>query len=191
MRQGVLIFLLLAAWNVCPAQQKSEFEMRRDSAMTRIMNAINTGKEDKSLASPLSKKSFANAGNLELRESSSEGRTFSYDKGNNLAGEYRQTRSFLGIKNPWIGKTVFEIRDAPLFSKSLVPGDKTAPTSVAETREFYQAGKTAPARTNPAAVQQRPFLQRGGLMGMPDQITDKLGKEMTLEEVRELLNKNR
>ena len=37
----------------------------------------------------------------------------------------------------------------------------------------------------------RPFLGRGGAQGSLDQIADKVKKEMTIDEVRELLNKPR
>lgn len=192
MRRLLPILLCLAAWTACPAQKQEEGMLARmSSSTTRAIQAINTGKEDKTLENPMNGKKFEGSNKLVLRKSASESRSFVYEE-RNLVSEYRQTRSFLGIKNPWLGKMVYETRDAPLWAKSVVKNsDKTVDVSSATTREFPQAEKSAPARQNLAATATRPFIQQGGLMGMPQQITGKLGQDMTIDEVREILNKNK
>ncbi len=63
------------------------------------------------------------------------------------------------------------------------------PVADARVREFPAAGKQA--ALGDSTVPLRPFLGRGGAQGSLDQIADKVKKEMTIDEVRELLNKPR
>jgi transaldolase len=59
----------------------------------------------------------------------------------------------------------------------------------AKTQKFYQADKQAARREQPVKVS--PYLGRGSAQGSLDQISDKIDKKMTIEQVREILNKDR
>ena len=66
---------------------------------------------------------------------------------------------------------------------------KKVPVESAQTQRLYEADKKAARREEP--VQTSAYLGRGGAQGSLDQISDKIDKNMTIEQVRELLNKNR
>jgi hypothetical protein len=142
---------------------------------------------DMELANPMQKKTFTGGGGVQIREAPIA-REFA---GTKQAGVKEfATRSFFGIKNPWFGKRSFEAREAPLFARGGPANlDKPFRTSDARIREFPAADKQAALGNSTVSV--RPFLGRGGAQGSLDQISDKIKKEMTIDEVRELLNKPR
>ena len=63
------------------------------------------------------------------------------------------------------------------------------PVESAKTQKFYQADERAARREEP--VKTSAYLGRGSAQGSLDQISDKIDKNMTIEQVRELLNKDR
>jgi hypothetical protein len=142
---------------------------------------------DMELSNPMQKKEFIGGGGVQLREAPIA-RAYA---GTKQAGSKEfATRSFFGIKNPWFGNRSFESRQAPLFARGgLSKLDEPYRVSEARVREFSAAGKQAAIADSSVPV--RPFLGRGGSQGSLDQISDKVKKEMTIDEVRELLNKPR
>lgn len=95
------------------------------------------------------------------------------------------TRSFFGLKNPWFGKKVAPTSTASLWSKTAVANaDKAFPLESAETREYYQADKKAAEREAP--VPTRAISVEGSAQGS---VGLSSRKDMTIEEVRHLLNK--
>ena len=97
---------------------------------------------------------------------------------------------FLGLKNPWLGKTVYDSSQASLWSRTLVVNaGKKVPVESAQTQKFYQADKRVGRREEP--VKTSAYLGRGSVQGSLNQISDKIDKNMTIEQVRELLNKDR
>jgi hypothetical protein len=71
----------------------------------------------------------------------------------------------------------------------LADKDATYRVKVAKTGSFSSASKTA--STPSSAVPTQAFTLRGAAQGALDQDSSKLHKEMTIDEVRELLNKSR
>jgi hypothetical protein len=142
---------------------------------------------DMELSNPMQKKAFTGGGGVQIREAPIA-REFA---GTKQAGSKEfATRSFFGIKNPWFGKREFPAGQAPLFARG-GPANLAEPYRVsgARAREFPAAGKQAALADS--SVEVRPFLGRGEAQGSLDQISDKVKKEMTIDEVRELLNKPR
>ena len=85
---------------------------------------------------------------------------------------------------------VHDSSQASLWSRTLVVNaGKKVPVESAQTQKFYQADKIAARREEP--VKHRPILAKGSAQGSLDQISDKIDKNMTIEQVRELLNKDR
>ena len=104
--------------------------------------------------------------------------------------EFAGTRSFLGIKNPWFGNRVFETKSAALSGGGgLGKLDAAYPVRDALTREFSSSEKKANLGASDVPV--RPFLARGESQGAFEQLTEKIHKDMTIDDIRELLNKPR
>jgi len=207
MRIGIPIFCSLAV-TVCVHAQSSvdpasyansPFMQRIDSPTKKAIAAINEyaegkpgkkkGKPDPSLANSMGGKTFEGGGGLDVKKKSSMENSFLYDE-KVTEEKYRGSRKFLGIKNPWFGKKVYDAKEASLWSKSVVPNaNREFGTETVETPAAYQADKAMV--TGPEVVRTRPFLGQGGAQGSMNKITESMKKEMTVEEVRELLNKNR
>lgn len=175
------VFRFLAFWllaGTCCFAQKDEKKL-----LERVL-----AKPDMSLLNPMNGKKFDGGGFL-LKESPSGPSSFMYEQ-KLSTDRYRNVRSFLGVKNPWFGKKVYESNQASLWSKTLVVNaDTKIPAESARTEKFYQAEKEASRRREP--VRTSSYLGQGSSQGRLDQISDKIDKNMTIEQVREMLNKNR
>jgi hypothetical protein len=147
-----------------------------------------TGKPDMSLINPMNDKRFQGEGFSLGKKAADPSKFLYYQKLS--AQKYHSVRSFLGVKNPWFGRVVYDSRQASLWSKSIVVNaDKKVPVESAKTQKFYQADKQAARREEP--VKAPAYLGRGSAQGSLDQISDKIDKNMTIEQVREILNKDR
>lgn len=144
---------------------------------------------DMNLSSPLQTKNYAGTGGLVIKNASLGEKSFSGTKAASMQ-KFAGARSFLGIKNPWFGNRTYDARPAGLSSRGgLAKLDTGYEVKDAATRSFPSGSKSVPL--NSGSVAAGPFLNQGGAQGALDQITDKVKKEMTIDEVRELLNKNR
>ena len=141
---------------------------------------------DTTLASPMQGKAFEGGGGAELGKSAAV-REFPGAGKKAAVGEFGGSRSFLGIKNPWFGKRTFETGRAAMVRDARVSEEFA--TRDARVGEYVDAGRGA--ALGEAKTPERPFLVRGGAQGALDGISDKVKKEMTIDEVRELLNKPR
>ena len=170
-----LVFML--AVTCCFAQQADK----------KLLDRV-TAKPDMSLLNPMNGKKFDEGGSS-LGKKAAGSSKFLYDQ--KLSTEkYRNVRSFLGLKNPWLGKTVHDSSQASLWSKTLVVNaGKKVPVEPAQTQKFYQADKRVARGEEP--VKTSAYLGRGSVQGSLNQISDKIDKNMTIEQVRELLNKDR
>ena len=197
MRNSAPVFFLLAAAFCSHAQKKEEPSMnmieRMDAGRNRAMAAVNSGnqgksqKSDPALASRYSSRSFQ-GGSEAMSRKSAPVSPFLYDQ-KYSAKKFESGRSFFGIKNPWFGNKVFDSGQADLWSKTLIANsDKKFRTEQAGTKAFAVDGKTAAVE---APVEVKDYVVQGTAPGSVSKITDKIHKDMTIEEVRELLNKNR
>ena len=138
------------------------------------------------LTNPMQAKSFEGGGGVKMK-SASIGKT-PYDAGKtaNLK-EFSGARSFLGIKNPWFGNRVFETKAAPLSGAANI--NSSFQVRDAAVGEFSASDKKARVATSDMNL--RPFLIRGNSAQGLDQISDQISKEMTIDDIREMLNKPR
>jgi len=138
------------------------------------------------LTNPMQAKSFEGGGGMEMK-SASIGKT-PYDAGKtaNLK-EFSGARSFLGIKNPWFGNRVFETKAAPLSGTANL--NSSFPVRDAASAEFSASDKKA--RVASSDLNLRPFLISGKSAQGLEQISDQISKEMTIDDIREILNKPR
>ena len=108
-----------------------------------------------------------------------------------------ETKSFQGGKNFWMGDFKFSTKDAPTKVRNEIPNlQRDLPTSAFATRTLSQADKQAATRQLPDG--QRTFLGKENdklnvehnQLRLPRWSND-LRELKTVEDVRELLNKNR
>lgn len=167
---------------------------RMDISSKKAVEAINAAasgkkiKPDPALESQFNGKDFGGGGNFVGSGKSGKMSAFRYDEKVSSEG-FKTTRSFFGIKNPWIGREVPDMKTAPLMARGILPGDKTFATEDVDTRSL--PGRERNAFLDNADVKTRPFLGKGKSQGAVDHMGGKVKKEMTVDEVREILNKNR
>jgi hypothetical protein len=102
--------------------------------------------------------------------------------------DFAFTRSFLGIRNPWFGGKVYEVRTAGEFASAGFHGaDRDYATRATVARGFYQEDKKA--QYGSPVVPVSPYTPNPAAPGAVNQITEKVKKEMTIDDVRQLLNK--
>jgi hypothetical protein len=177
MRAGTLVVFWLLAGACCFAQQTDK----------KLLDRV-TAKPDMSLINPMNGKKFEGGG-FSVGKKVPGSSKYLYDQ-KLSPGKYPYVRSFLGVKNPWFGRVVYDSNQANLWSKTLVVNaDKKVSVESAQTPKFFQADKKAARREEP--VKTSAYLGRGGAQGSLDQISDKIDKNMSIEQVREILNKNR
>ena len=108
MRAGTLLIWFLTAV-CCFAQQADK----------KLLDRV-TAKPDMSLLNAMNGKKFEGGGGFLLdKKPASSSRKFVYEPKVSVEG-YRNVRSFLGVKNPWLGKMVYDSGKASVWSKSLV-----------------------------------------------------------------------
>ena len=138
------------------------------------------------LTNPMQAKSFEGGGGVKMKSASIGKSPYDAGKTANLK-EFSWARSFLGIKNPWFGNRVFETKAAPLSGAANI-------NSSFQVRDAAVGGFSASdkkARVATSDMNLRPFLIRGNSAQGLDQISDKISKEMTIDDIREMLNKPR
>jgi hypothetical protein len=146
-------------------------------------------KPDMSQINPMNGKKF-DGGGFFMKKTPSASSQFLFEQKTSTE-KYRNVRSFLGVKNPWIGKKVYESNQASVWSKTLVANQDTKKFAVksAATGKFHEAERRAARREDPFKTSR--YLAQGSSQGRLDEISEKIDKNMTIEEVREILNKNR
>ena len=173
---AILTFLLLAAASAIAQVQER-----------KLLERIN--KPDLSLGNPFEKQAFKGASIMPMRTAPTTEKQFFGAKGANVK-EFPLTHSFLGVKNPWLGHQVFDTKNASSWSKSVVmDADKKVPIRKAESIASSDAAKSA--HLGSPVVPVRPFVPVPSSQGALSQITDKITNKMTIDEVRDILNKSR
>ena len=152
-------------------------QQQEQGMMDRIMNP----KADK--ANPMGEKAFKAApfASSEFQE------TKGYGGVKEVGTKEFGTRSFFGIRNPWFGKKVYETRAAEELTRYIL-SDKSFASHSVESKPARDASKRAAGVDG--AVDARDFLARGKSQGSLNN-TYPSGSALSIEEVRELLNRNR
>lgn len=163
---------------------------RIDSETMRAMRAMDVhSKGDPTLANPMQKMSFDTA--------SVGTKTFSTSQftGVKEAGvKTFQTRSFLGIKNPWFGSKVYDTYATHLANQTARESSEQYKTQTYEVRDFEKGHKNDVRDTSaevPTDTQPRQYLIPGKRQGALDRFTENLHKDLTIDDVRDLLNKGK
>jgi hypothetical protein len=98
------------------------------------------------------------------------------------------TRKFLGIRNPWFGKKIYETEAARELTRYVL-SDKEFASRAVESKAAPEEGRAA-TRVD-GEIDTRQFLGRGKSQGSLDNTYSQGGAPLSLNEVRELLNRNR
>jgi hypothetical protein len=171
----VLAFSLIAP--LCALAQQQE-----KTLMDRIQ------RPDMQLGSPLQSKSYEGTSDLKIKSAAASSKTYGVAGSANLK-EFQGSRSFLGIKNPWFGERTYDAKTASLTTRG--GGDLTKSYRVKQAAVSPYSASTRSANPSKPEVPLKPFLVQGEAQGAMQQISDKVKKEMTIDDVRELLNKPR
>ncbi|MEI8294490.1 MAG: hypothetical protein WCG66_11005 [bacterium] len=133
-------------------------------------------------------KSFGQAPDSRVKGSPSSRKTYALPS-SEIAKEYPNLRSFFGIKNPWFGQRIYDAKPASLSTSRDIGLSKNYTIRSVAVQNFPDSSKTlSPSKPEPST---KPFLAQGGAQGAMSQISEKVKKEMTIDDVRELLNKPR
>ncbi len=101
------------------------------------------------------------------------------------------TRSFFGLKNPWFGRKVFAAGESALENKTDRAAGSAYRTGQFQTNESQAPRAFATGNTTAAGTQPRPYLVPGKTQKGLDQFTQNLQKDLTIDDVRDLLNKGK
>lgn len=141
-------------------------------------------KENQAWANPLSSKKFEGTGDLDLKKDSGNLKSFETKK---FSDSKFETRSFLGIKNPWFGNKVYDTGKKDQWAKDALNGKDNKFSVEQAVVKGYEPGKKE-AVLNGGTVETKTFAERGKAQGA---LTDDQRKNLTIDDVREILNKNR
>ena len=195
---SIALLLFTCAGLLAQAQgdfANSEMYKRINGNLDKARAAINAGSEGKKIKTDPALESSMNGRTFQGMRSgsfdrSSGGTDFRYDQ-KASAGNYKMTRTFFGIKNPWLGARTYEAQKANLNEKSLITNvDRKFTDKNAETKGFYQAEKKASKQEDLRIKSDTSFIAKGNSQGAVDKVNERIGKEMTIEQVRDLLNKS-
>jgi len=180
MRGVLTITFSLLAMAFCYGQQQEQSINQR---LKLQMDDYRNGK-----SSPMNSKAFVGSSSLNIKGSQTE-KASAYLGAKKFGGaDSFTTRSFFGLKNPWFGKKVYSADSASLLSKSLVANaDKKYEVSTTPEKAYKDAKKQAQKST--PVVGQREFIPEGSAQGALDQA--KANKNLSIDDVRSILNKNR
>jgi len=99
------------------------------------------------------------------------------------------TRKFLGVRNPWFGKKVYETEAARELTKYVL-SDKEFASRAVESKAAPEEGREA-IQFDRETIDTRQFLGRGKSQASLNQTYSQGGAPLSLDDVRELLNRNR
>ncbi len=147
-----------------------------------------SGMPDMERVSSMQGKPFEGSGKMNLKKAGG----FDRSAGANGAfqtGSYTMTRSFFGIKNPWFGGKVVDVKSANMNTDFVIPNlqREVETKGLAESRSAREADKTANFRDE--TVPTKAHALKAGAQGAMDLFGEQAKKEMSIEDIREILNK--
>ncbi|MCX7868958.1 MAG: hypothetical protein N2322_03310 [Terrimicrobiaceae bacterium] len=174
----LLLAVAAAASAQAPAQTQDQKMLDRVTAIPNMR-----------LVNPMQTKKFEGGAGLEIKKARGMNREVMTSSAAFSDTPARPTRSFLGIRNPWLGKLIYPAGTAWLPAGTVPRVAETIPTRKFQAKEYFDASKTEPAAAR--AVPVRAYSGRGGAQGALDLIGEAARRELTPDELRELLNKPR
>lgn len=156
-------------------------------AGTKLLDRA-TAVPDMERVSPMQGKPFEGSRQVNLKKAGGFDQSAGVD-GAFRTGSYRITRSFFGIKNPWLGSKVIDLKPANINPDFVVQNlDRAVVTKdLADSRSALDAGKVANLRNEPVPTKAHAIA--AGAQGAMDVFGEQARKEMSIEDIREILNK--
>jgi len=147
-----------------------------------------TGMPDMERVSPMQGKPFEGSGQMNIKKAGGFDRSAGVD-GAFQTGSYNMTRSFFGIKNPWLGGKVLDVKPANMNTDFVIPNlqREVETKDLADNRAAFDEDKSANLRDEP--VQTKAHTIKAGAQGVMDVFGEQAKKEMSIEDIREILNK--
>ncbi len=179
MRCALLFLCLLAAAASAHAQKQEE----------GLLERIESARPDSKQVNPMQNKSFEASS---FASKSFESSSFGGLKGASI--KTYETRSFLGVKNPWFGKKIFDTYSSRAIGRSAAEADRQFQSEAFAVREYDKDHKKDLADAStllPSEAQPRPYLVRPKAEGGVSRFTENLHKDLTIDDVRDLLNKGK
>lgn len=189
----LLLGLFCAALATGHAQEQEPGLLDRIDAKRKlaIQSMNGDGKINSELSSPLASKSYGSSG-----FATKNFRTASFAGTKSAEQKTFATKSFLGIKNPWFGKTTFKTApnreasqvareaDQPYRTEAYAVNDYTR----GQKKDLIDADAALPASTQPRKYlgPEQPDKSKG-----VDKFTQNLTKDLSIDDVRDLLNKGK
>lgn len=143
-------------------------------------------KPDTTRSSTLANKEFNSRSAIDMKPAHVSGASFDVSRTSPMVKEYAFSRSFLGIKNPWFGSKVFSAGDFVQSGKTF-DTTKEVPIRRAQVADYYDSTKQA--NFGSPVVPVRSYTPQPKAGGTMSEVSAKISKDMTIDEVREILNK--
>lgn len=100
------------------------------------------------------------------------------------------TRSFLGMRNPWFGEKVYDSRAASIANRSALEASNTFTTASFAVDANSSANRSADiSATLTDSMKPREAAIPSTAQGSVDQFTQNLDRDLSIDDVRKLLNK--
>ncbi len=140
-------------------------------------------------ASRMQDKAFTSSGGMQVKSFNTG--AFAGSKSAST-GEFK-TKSFFGIRNPWFGRTVFETGSSTFANRGAREGSKSFDTSTFAVKENSAANRRSSLTDEelPDSVRPRETILPAKAQGNVDRFTQNLSDDLTVDEVRDLLNKGK
>jgi hypothetical protein len=143
---------------------------------------------DTTRVNPMQNKAFVEGGQLKIRQAAGYDRSTAA-KDTFQTDSYTMTRSFFGIKNPWFGGKVLKTKSAVTTNDIVIPNlqREVKTKDLADNRSAFDADRAANLRDEP--VKTKTHTPKAGAQGAMDVFSEQAKKEMSIEDIREILNK--
>lgn len=156
-------------------------------AGTKLLDRT-TAIPDMERVSPMQGKPFEGEGQMKIKQAAGFDRS-TPAQGTFQTDSYTMTRSFFGIKNPWLGGKVLKTNPAMTTTDFVIPNlqNEVKTKDLADNRSAFDADRSANLRDEPVKTKAHPI--KAGAQGAMDVFGEQARKEMSIEDIREILNK--
>ena len=166
----ILLWLIATVCSYSQQQEKKLAERLMDKPDRNMVNSMN------------GKKFEGNGGSFNL-DKKVEQNSFVANK--KMETEKFGLKSFFGVKNPWFGNKVYSTDNADMWSKSQVSNsDKKFGVKQNDVKKFQDSEKGLGFGNGVVPVKQ------ATVKGSAEGAVTQMKKELTIDDVREILNKN-
>lgn len=139
-------------------------------------------------ANRMQDKAFVGGGGLQMRSFNTG--AFQGAKSTST-GEFK-TRSFLGINNPWLGRKIYETSSSSFAKRTAREASDSYSTSNFTVEANSNANRTASIDAElPNSVKPRETVMPAKAQGGIDRFTQNLSDDLSIDQVRDLLNKGK